>query len=413
MPRSARRSAAGLAVAAAITLSGCAAAGGDQDAPSSPSVPAAAGDVDWSTVEPVELTVSSAFTQGVTSHDMLMEWMDAVTDVSEGRITFDLYEAGVLHSIPEALSAVSTGLTDVTFVINSQYPEQLPVSYWRELVIQDVSSDFGYPNTNAAGLALAVTNSVLADEVVAESMTNGHRVLMPNFVGPAVLQCTEPFDSLADLEGRQSRVPNAVAQAQIEALGMTGVFMPTSEQYEALSRGVLDCTINNATLVPELIDVAPYMAVPNFAPTAANWAISASAWEQFSPAVQQVLLDLRADPYVTFAKASLQDYAELPDAAEAAGGAFVDSSELNEALADWRSTRKSLAETAPAQIDDPAAEIAKAKEQAQAWWDYTVNVLNVPVDADTTDTMRLGGDILDWSAWQEALVDGNPTVASE
>lgn len=54
--------------------------------------------------------------------------------------------------------------------------------------------------------------------------------------------CREPVRSIADLKGKRIRSYGTAYPALIEALGATPVSVTTTEAYEALERGILDCT---------------------------------------------------------------------------------------------------------------------------------------------------------------------------
>lgn len=162
---------------------------------------------------------------------------------------FDYYESGTLHPAPEALSALSSGLTDVTFVSNGYFPDQLPVSNWDDVVVQHSINDFGYPNTNIAGIGQQVVHYEGESAALNEMAQAGFVPLLPMLSGLAAVSCSKEFKSPDELEGRQVRVANAIAKGENEALGMVGVFMPPTEQYEALQRGVVDRAVNAATTV--------------------------------------------------------------------------------------------------------------------------------------------------------------------
>lgn len=187
---------AAAAVGAVTLLAGC--AGGD--APSAADESASTDGFDWSNVEPVELTVSSIFAPGATSTNLIEDWMDAVTEGTEGKVTFDYYETGTLHPAPESLSALSSDLTDVTFVSNGFFPDQLPVSNWDDLVVQHALNDFGYPNTNVAGIGQQVIHYEGESPALDEMREAGFVPLIPMISGPAALTCGAEFHTPADLE---------------------------------------------------------------------------------------------------------------------------------------------------------------------------------------------------------------------
>lgn len=384
------------ALGAATLLAGC--AGGA--APGTTS----SGDA----IEPVELTVSSIFPAASTASILLDEWMTAVTEATDGAVTFDYYGDGTLHPAPEAISALTSGLTDITFVSNTAFPDQLPISNWDDIVVQDKLSNFGYPNMNVAGLGQQVPHYSEGNVALPEMEAAGFRPLLPMLSGPAALTCSKPFETADDLAGRQVRVSNAVAQGENEALGMVGVFMPPNEQYEALQRGVVDCAVNAPTTVLSggLLEVAPYVAFTNNAPSSgSNWVISAPTFDALPEPVQEIFLESRADAFTNFAKNTLDQYSEIVTDTEAAGGAIVDATPLNPLIADYWASRPSLSSIAPAGVDADAA-IAQTERVATAWWDFSIDELQVPVDdPDILDVLSRGSDIIDWAPFTEALKD--------
>ena len=366
---------------------------------------------DWSSVEPVELTVSSIFSPGATSTNLIEDWMEAVTEGTEGKVTFDYYPNGTLHPAPEALSALSSDLTDVTFVSNGFFPDQLPVSNWDDLVAQHALNDFGYPNTNVAGIGQQVIHYEGESPALDEMRQAGFLPLIPMLSGPAALTCGTEFQTPADLEGRQVRVANSVAQGENEALGMVGVFTPPNEQYEALQRGVIDCAVNAVTTVLSggLLEVSPWVTFLNTAPTSgANWVISTGAWDGLAPEIQEVMRDARYDALERFAKDTLDQYNEIVGAAEEAGGGIVDPAELNPLVNEWWAEQPDPATLAPESVEDPGADIERTNAIADAWWDFSVDTLGVETEhEDILEALDLGsGVVSDWDAWTEALAEG-------
>ena len=397
------------AIGVVALLAGC--AGGGTPAATETADTEDTAEVDWSTVEPVELTVSSIFAPGATSTNLIEDWMEAVTDATEGVVTFDYYPTATLHPATEGLSAMESGLTDVTFVSNGYYPEQLPVANWDDLAVQHVINHYGYPNANIAGVGQQVIHYDGESAALDEMAEAGFVPLLPMLSGPAGLACSEEFADPDDLEGRQVRVANAVAQGENEALGMVGVFIPPNEQFEALQRGVIDCAVNAATtmLSAGLLEVAPWVSFPNTAAsTGANWVISTGAWDGLAPEVQTALFEARYAPLERFAKDTLDQYAEIVTAAEEAGGGIVDASELNPVIDEWWSDQPDPATIAPDSVEDPEAEIERSTAISDAWWDFSIDELKVPVDNDDIlEVLGLGSGVVeDWSAWTKALADG-------
>ncbi|MGO4690151.1 TRAP transporter substrate-binding protein DctP [Glaciibacter sp. 2TAF33] len=397
------------AIGAVALLAGCASAAGT-------TVPTAeAGDdFDWSAVEAVELTASSVFPPGSTAQVLETEWMAAVTKATEGKVTFEYFEGGVLHPVTEAISALNSGLTDVTFVNNGYFADQLPISNWDDAIMQTAVSGFGYPNMNIAGIGQQIVHHSDPDTPARAEMTaKGFIPILPMLSGPQGLHCAKPFASPADLKGRTVRVPYPIAQEELESLGMTGMFLPPNEVYEALQRGIIDCALNATTniLAGGLLEVSPWVAFPNTAPSpGANIAISTAAWDGLIPEIQQVMLDARYKPFERFARDTLDGYADIVTAAKDAGGGVIDAAKLNPAIARYWAGRPDPVNSAPAGVADPKADVKRTNAITEAWRDFAVNELGVPVDGgDIVEVLGRGSGVMDdaaWDAWSKAIIDG-------
>ncbi|WP_167045093.1 TRAP transporter substrate-binding protein DctP [Salinibacterium sp. ZJ454] len=392
----------------AVLLAGC--TGGNAAAPE----PAVTGGQGWSDVEPVELTVSNPFPQN-TAATLLESWMAAVTEETEGKVTFDYYPNSTLHPLLEGVSAIQSGLTDVTYVNGSQHADQLPIALWDSKVLQSALADFGYPNMNIGAIGDQVLHYSDEENVARDEMiSQGFVPILPMLSGPAVLTCSEPFETPSDLAGRQVRITDAVAQGENEALGMTGVFLAPTEQYEALQRGVIDCAVNAATVVLSagLLEVTPWVALTENAPTtSAYWVFSSEVWDSLIPEIQQVLLDVRYEPYAEYAQNTLTAYQSLAPAAKEAGGGIVSTEELDPLIREWWADQPDPVASAPSGISDPQASVDRTNTRAKAWRDFSVDELGVPANNDDIlEVLELGPDVVkDWDAWTRGLAEGHGT----
>jgi len=89
------------------------------------------------------------------------------------------------------------------------------------------------------------------------------------------------------------------------------------------------------------------------------------------------MLDARYAAVERFASVTLDEYKELPAATEAAGGGIVDPTPFNPLIREWWDARPSLTETAPDGVSDPEASIALTGSVADAWWDVSVDTLEL------------------------------------
>jgi len=136
------------------------------------------------------------------------------------------------REIPDALAA---GVGDFGDIITPYFPDRMPVN-------------------NAVGFFIPQPNGTLE---IGELMEKWHAEY-PQFPEELARQnlhafgfrpledygllCMKPVRSLADIEGLRIRSYGFAYPALIEAMGATPVSIATAETYEALQRGIVDCT---------------------------------------------------------------------------------------------------------------------------------------------------------------------------
>jgi len=390
-------------VSAALLMAGC----------SSSAAPAGAnaGAGGIADMEPIELIVSNIHAETSTAGMLLNDWMEAVKEGSGGKVTFDYYGGGTLHPATEAISAIESGLTQVTFVSTGYWPDQLPVAQWDDKVFQEAVRKFGYPAVNTAGIPAQLAHYGEGSAVAEEFAKHKMIPLLPMTSGPAVLHCAEPFDSPEDLKGRQVRVPNDVSKGENEALGMTGVFIPPNEQYEALQRGVIDCAVNAPTTVlgGGLLEVAKYSAFTENAPSSGSmFVIAKDTWESFPQPVKELMTKAGNEALVKFTQNTLDVYAKYITETEAAGGEIVATDALDEKLRAWHDAQPDLKTNAPSGVADAAAAVGRVDGMVKDWVAFTADELGVEsanglgLDEQLA-IYRKGRDILDWDKYQSFL----------
>ena len=137
--------AAGIAATLIAALTGC------TSAPS-----AATGGEGLNDMKPIVLKYSDSNVESAAHAIAFKSFMDEVTEKTDGKITFETYFSGTLHPAAEALSALQSGLTDITFVAPSNLPDQLPVALWNSVVGQGYNASFPDGLTAGAPVQMAM-----------------------------------------------------------------------------------------------------------------------------------------------------------------------------------------------------------------------------------------------------------------
>ena len=152
-----------------------------------------------------------------------------------GKDTIQMFWGGSVAKAKEVPDALSGGAGDIGDIITPYFPDKFPLN-------------------NAVGYFIPQPHSTIE---IAELMQLWHRQY-PQFdqelakynlkvIGFRPLEkygliCNKPIKSIADLKGKRIRTYGFAYPALVHALGATPVSMTSSDGYEALQRGILDCS---------------------------------------------------------------------------------------------------------------------------------------------------------------------------
>ncbi len=152
-----------------------------------------------------------------------------------GKDTIQMFWGGSVAKAKEIPDALSGGVGDIGDIITPYFPDKFPLN-------------------NAIGYFIPQPHSTIE---IAELLQLWHRQY-PAFdkelakynlkvIGFRPLEkygviCNKPIKSIADFKGKRIRTYGFAYPALVHALGGTPVSMTSSDGYEALQRGILDCS---------------------------------------------------------------------------------------------------------------------------------------------------------------------------
>jgi TRAP-type C4-dicarboxylate transport system substrate-binding protein len=279
-------------------------------------------------IDPITIRAQSPSPEGAVTGAKFEGYMEAVEEWSGGKITFDIAYANAVAPPLEVDNALADGRLDLGSVVPSFEPQEYPANAAFGAATQQG------PNGAFAGTLISNTwwLDVAYDtpEMFQEAEDHGFHIIEPAFnSGLITLMCAEPKTSLADLEGSTIIVGNQSQAKAVENLGASSVSMAYPEIFEALQRGVADCSLNSL-LVGELggftSEVPNVVSDPDagFGSGAGAWAFSSAAWESYPLEVQQLLFD-KLDAFLVSNFESIWTTIEgVVDDAMAADGSFAE-----------------------------------------------------------------------------------------
>ena len=261
-----------LAMAGLVVLAGCSSNGGGDagdkpagDGPLHAGLPwgssaeefaAAVADMDKVNLTIQSSAPSAASTRAWTS----LQFKERVEEYSGGKIEVEIVFANAISSLIDNDDAVLDGRLDMTNIVPLYEPSKYPANaLLSEMTLVRGSGPF------VSELQLNSTLNEAAMELpgaLEEYQDQGLLVAFPALSqGETVFLCSEPTTSEADFQGLQLRVPGIAHSNAAVALGSTPVSMTQAESYEALQRGVIDCTIASLSIayVYNQVEVAPFI----------------------------------------------------------------------------------------------------------------------------------------------------------
>ena len=207
-----------VAVVAALALAGCAeTSAGTGGNGGGEGVEYGAGKADFQAafkdVEPIKLTTQSPAPKGSITGKNVEDYLNAVTDWSGGKITFDVQYANAVAPPAETDDALVDGRLDLAQVLPIYEPSEYPANaaLVEATFVSDQSAVAGTLQSNAW------PNEVAFDtpEILQEYGDKGIKLMVPQYnSGVNVLFCAEPRRDLESLQGMQAGVRRAGAVAR-------------------------------------------------------------------------------------------------------------------------------------------------------------------------------------------------------
>lgn len=211
-----------------------------------------------------------------------IEWAQAVSEATDGEVTFEPVGNSALVTIPETLDAIAGSVVPAAMGVASAMAGTIPA--------------FGYLELN---LSVPVNNPPTEDAMPqifpdVEKLLLAHDAkalwIMPAFGGG--LACTqEILESVDEWEGKKIRTAGRWQAKQMEAAGASPVSLPASDIYTALQNGTIDCALISGSiyLSNSLFEVAPYFSDYGFAGNMLITLVGIDVWEDLSEAQQQAI----------------------------------------------------------------------------------------------------------------------------
>lgn len=392
-----RLHAAALTTTTVVALSACTASGGQNGSgPAFEGVPAGSSKDVYiaalTDMDPVTLSMQLPAPPDVLMSAAPEHYAEAVEEWSGGKITFEILYSGSRVPITQMHSALNEGLIDSGLVLPATAAQEFPVTTYAAdmMFLHEPTPVAGTMTFFASWIELASATDVIVEEFIDQ----GIRPLIPMLpTDSGTVLCNDaPLTSLAQASGQQIRLSSPSNVEFIEQLGATSVSIETSETYDALQRGVVDCAIWSVTGVPfsGLLDTVAHWTLSSevqFPGTPMSFAISEEVWNDLPLTAQQLLWD-RLDVYL---ESHLTDTV-FGQFSEAIGMAREQNVQIHEWQSDASDSLKNLQNDIIANISDDAPAgingeefLASASQATEKWNAFIVEELGYEHDVPWDD----------------------------
>ncbi|UOA29408.1 TRAP transporter substrate-binding protein DctP [Pseudosulfitobacter sp. DSM 107133] len=252
-----------------------------------------------------------------TSHIVSVEgtskWMAAVTEATDGAITFEHFPSQQAAKSKAQLDAVNNSILDAALLGASYHADVLPLNS-----VVGLPGYYGSAEQGTTALQKMLQEGPLRDEVLAASVTPIFGFVLPPYQVLAKKRLGMP----ADWDGLDVRTSGSTQAMTARALHGVGISIPGPEVYTAVERGRLDAVLFPLASVPgyKLNEVVSHISTNgSFGGYSFIMVVRTDLFDSLSADVQAKMLELGNETAVHVAQAQDASVAGLIETWKAEG----------------------------------------------------------------------------------------------
>ncbi|TNE38859.1 MAG: hypothetical protein EP348_04415 [Alphaproteobacteria bacterium] len=244
----------------------------------------------------VTLTFATYVSEGYTTSQADIWFMDEVEKRSKGEITFERYFSGSLLKAADLFPGLARGAADIVAGVPSAYNRN-------DYPLSNVTLPFITEKADAVTKAFGELYDTDAD-LRKEYEGRNAKLLYTRGYAENSIWSRVPITKAADYNGLKIRAVLAISDA-VTALGATTVSVPFPEAVEGMGRGVVDAMTSapfDSAIKSGLPEIAKYGSDGGrMGVYAANMlAMNLDRWKSLSPADQKLISDVSAEAAARF-----------------------------------------------------------------------------------------------------------------
>ena len=194
-------------------------------------------------VQAKELRIALGLPDIYAAYESLVNF--AATLESDVGLPAKVYAMSLL-TLAETSGGLRDGLADIGFVVFPYHPVEFSeVNLVANLSM--LSSTGDVPEVPGAAMTGAAMEYTLLNcpECLTQMKANNQVYLTGTSSTPYRLLCSQAITTAADVSGKRFRAGAANYARWVDALGGSALTVPGNETYDAMSQGIVDCTMSN------------------------------------------------------------------------------------------------------------------------------------------------------------------------
>lgn len=283
------------------------------------------------------LRVADSFPTTHQYSENTQEWLDLITEKTDGRVEFEYFPAEQLAKSADLLDAAQNRLADIVYAPPLYLSDRLPLSTVTALpLVGDV--------TDQQELNDAFNDLALNDLNESEILPLGVRAIRTLVTAPYQIMSREgQIDTLEQLAGQKMRSSGGVQERSVEQLGAVPVAIPAPDLYPALQRGTVDGTLFNLPTAAgyKLQEQLQYSTDNiNLGLFPVLYVINEDVWQSLPEDIQTVMIEAAREVVPTVIQADEERISEFETGLKENGGGFYQISD--EQLSQWNEQLQSV-----------------------------------------------------------------------
>ncbi len=300
------------------------------------------------------------------------KWAENITKKTGGKVKFQFFWSDSLFKQADGATNLAAGVADFARVASTYDPAKTQL--WMTLDMPMNAKDYWCGMSSSVKVEQEEPNLVKTFETLGFLPVVGYASGHFHFLG------NKPVEKLADLKGKRLRSYGGARVGMYEVLGLSAIFMPYSQIYEAVERGVVDGAEATILLTESFkhYEVAKFMTLGNTGFVLASpQSISFKRWSTFPESLKKIFREAGTEHDMEYSRLMMeQEGVKLAEFQEKRGMKVIKLSAADQAA------------------------LEKAGKDAQETWLVQMDKKNVPARAT-------------WGKFQELNAACEKKVAAE